>query len=55
MKNFTLPEVLTDFQWEKVKKYALKKMATQFQTWKKKVWTTTSLLIRRLQNSVEHW
>ena len=39
MKHFTLPEALTDLQWEKVKKCALKKMATQFQSWKKTLWT----------------
>ena len=38
MKHFTLPEGLTDLQWEKVKKCALKKMATQFQSWKKRLW-----------------
>ena len=39
MKHFTLPEGLTNIQREKVKKCALKKMATQFQTWKKRLWT----------------
>jgi hypothetical protein len=38
MKHFTLPEGLTDLQREKVKKCALKKMATQFQSWKKRLW-----------------
>ena len=39
MKHFTLLEDLTDLQREKVKKCALKKMATQFQSWKKRLWT----------------
>ena len=38
MKHFTLPEGLTDVQREKVKKCALKKMAAQFQSWKKRLW-----------------
>ena len=38
MSHFTLPEHLTDVEREKVKKCALKKMATQFQTWKKRLW-----------------
>ena len=38
MKHFTLPEALIDLQREKVKKCALKKMATQFQSWKKRLW-----------------
>ena len=38
MSHFTLPESLTKRELEKVKQAALKKMATQFQTWKKKLW-----------------
>lgn len=38
MSHFTLPEGFTDLEREKVKKCALKKMATQFQTWKKRLW-----------------
>ena len=38
MKHFTLPEALTDLHREKVKKCALNKMATQFQSWKKRLW-----------------
>ena len=38
MSHFTLPEGLTEAEREKVKQATLKKMATQFQTWKKKLW-----------------
>ena len=38
MSHFTLPEGLTEREREKVKRATLKKMATQFQTWKKKLW-----------------
>ena len=38
MSHFTLPEHFSDAQWEKVKKCALKKMATQFCNWKKRLW-----------------
>ena len=37
MSHFTLPEHFSDAQWEKVKKCALKKMATQFCNWKKRL------------------
>ena len=38
ISHFNLPEGLTENKWEKVKQYALKKMAIQFHTWKKKLW-----------------
>ena len=38
MTHFILPENFTEGQREKVKQWTLKKMATQFQTWKKKLW-----------------
>jgi hypothetical protein len=38
MSHFNLPEGFTDGQWLKVKQFALKKMATQFQTWKKRLY-----------------
>ena len=39
MTYFSLPEHLSDAQGEKVKKYALKKMAAQFYNWKKTLWS----------------
>ena len=36
--NFTLPPDLEDAEKKKVKSWTLKKMATQFQSWKKKLW-----------------
>jgi hypothetical protein len=39
MEHFTLPNSLADRQVLKVKEFALKKMATQFQTWKKRLWS----------------
>ena len=44
---FNLPENLTDGKKEKVKEWTLKKMATQFQSWKKKN------MKMKIQNSVE--
>jgi hypothetical protein len=38
MSHFNLPEGLIDGQWLKVKQFALKKMATQFQSWKKRLY-----------------
>ena len=40
MSHLTLPESLTERELEKFKQAALKKMATQFQTWKKKLWSS---------------
>ena len=38
MSHFNLPKGLTDREPEKGKKYALKKMATQFRSCKKRLW-----------------
>ena len=38
MTHFNLPQSLTEGKKEKVKHWTLKKMATQFQSWKKKLW-----------------
>ena len=38
MTHFTLPEHFSDKQREKVKKFALKKMATQLCNSKKRLW-----------------
>ena len=40
ISHFTLPEGLTERKVENVKQAALKKMAIQFQTWKKNLWTS---------------
>jgi hypothetical protein len=38
MEHFILPDSLSDRQRDKVKEFALHKMASAFQTWKKKLW-----------------
>jgi hypothetical protein len=62
MSHFTLSEGFTDLQWEKVKKFALKKMATQFQTWKKRLWANyvnaekkTPEFTGPLEKVKDHW
>ena len=62
ISHFTLPEGLTERQREKVKQFALKKVATQFQTWKKKLWTSyvkggkkTPEFNGALVNVKDHW
>ena len=40
LTHFSLPQGLPEKKKAKVKEWALKKMATQFQTWKKKLWKT---------------
>jgi hypothetical protein len=39
MEHFILPDSLSERARDKVKEFALHKMATAFQTWKKKLWT----------------
>jgi hypothetical protein len=38
MEHFILPDSLSERQRDKVKEFALHKMASAFQTWKKKLW-----------------
>ena len=38
LPHFNLPVNFTEGQMEKLKEWTLKKMAVQFQTWKKKLW-----------------
>ena len=38
LTKFSLPEDMTEGLKKKVKEWTLKKMATQFQTWKKNLW-----------------
>lgn len=38
LTHFSLPEDMTEGQKKKVKEWTLKRMATQFQTWKKNLW-----------------
>ena len=38
LTKFSLPEDMTEGQKNKVKEWTLKKMAIQFQTWKKNLW-----------------
>src|SRR4051812_38581886 len=39
MEHFNLPDSLSECQRNKVKEFALHKMADAFQTWKKRLWT----------------
>ena len=62
MSHFNLPEGLTDGQRLKVKQFALKKMATQFQTWKKRLYSDylkaekkTPEFTGALEKIKDHW
>ena len=62
MSHFTLPEHLTDAEWEKVKKSALKKMVTQFYNHKKRIWKCyedagkqTPKFTGALEKAKDHW
>ena len=45
MTHFNLPKNFTEAKKEKVKQWTLKKMATQFQSWKKKLWKNMKMKI----------
>ena len=53
MVNFSLPPLLSDIEKENVKKWALKKMATQFQKFKKNIWNAYKKN-KKFQLSPEH-
>ena len=59
MTHFNLPENFTDAKKEKVKEWILKKMAIQFQTWKKKLWKKYEkedpVFTGNLEKLQEHW
>ena len=62
MSHFTLPKHLTDAEWEKVKKSALQKMATQFRNHKKRLWAwyveagkQTPEFTGALEKAKDHW
>ena len=59
MTHFNLPENFTEAMKEKVKEWILKKMATQFQTWKKKLWIKYKdedpVFKGRLEKIKAHW
>jgi len=59
MTHFNLPENFTEGKKEKVKEWTLKKMATQFQSWKKKLWqkyeNEDPEFTGRLEKIKEHW
>ena len=59
MTHFNLPENFTEAKKEKVKEWTLKKMAIQFQTWKKNLWkkyeNEDPKFTGRLEKIKEHW
>ena len=62
MSHFNLPKGLTDGQRLKVKQFALKKMATQFQSWKKRLYSDyikakkkTPEFTGALEKIKDHW
>ena len=62
ISHFNLPEGFTDGQWLKVKQFALKKMATQFQSWKKRLYNDyikakkkTPEFTGALEKVKDHW
>jgi len=59
MTHFNLPENFTEAMKKKVKEWILKKMATQFQTWKKKLWIKYKdedpVFKGRLEKIKAHW
>ena len=59
LPHFNLPENFTEGQKEKVKEWTLKKMAVQFQRWKKKLWdkygAEGSEFSGRLEKLKDHW
>ena len=62
MSHFNLPEGLTDAKQLKVKQFALKKIATQFQSWKKRLYSDyikakkkTPKFTGALEKIKDHW
>lgn len=61
MSHFNLPLRLSDGMKLKVKEWALKKMTTQFQTFKKKLWSEykqkkeTPTFTGTLEKQKDHW
>ena len=59
MTHFNLPQSLSDEKKETVKQWTLKRMAIQFQTWKKKLWdkykNEDPVFTGRLEKIRPHW